>query len=158
MKKLWKRLRNWLIGKLGGVTREAHESLIRAEKSFIQKKHREYLQTNAMARDQIILLAAENYKLQQEIDKLNFALAEKQPLDEFKIGTMEIKPFRLVCSHKRDELFAEAEIEAAKFRMRREMASSIGRQLLEKGAIRVSERENPVNNSIDVLMEVRVVC
>ena len=158
MKKLLKKLRDWLIRKLGGVTRETHESLIRAEKSFIHEKHKEYLLTNEKAKDQIIWLTAENYKLQQEIDKLNFALAEKQPLDEFKISTMEIKPFRFACSEKREGQLSATEIQANNYRMRRKMASSIGQQLLKEGAIRVSERKNPVNDSIDVLMEVRVVC
>ena len=154
MKKLLKKLRDWLIVKLGGVTPEAYL----AECEEVCRRYEEYEQGTGKLALENVTLKAENAKLQNEIGKLNFALAEKWQPYEFKIGTMEIKPFRLVCSHKRDELFAEAEIEAAKFRMRREMASSIGRQLLEKGAIRVSERENPVNDSIDVLMEVRVVC
>lgn len=154
MKKLLKKLRDWVIVKLGGVTPEAYH----AECEEVCRRYEEYEQGTGKLALENVTLKAENAKLQNEIGKLNFALAEKWQPYEFKIGTMEIKPFRLVCSHKRDELFAEAEIEAAKFRMRREMASSIGRQLLEKGAIRVSERENPVNDSIDVLMEVRVVC
>ena len=154
MKKLLKKLRDWLIVKLGGVTPAAYQ----AECEEVCRSYEEYEQGIGKLALENVTLKAENAKLQNEIGKLNFALAKKQPLDEFKIGAMEIKPFRLVCSHKRDELFADAEIEAAKFRMRREMASSIGRQLLEKGAIRVSERENQGNDSIDVLMEVRVVC
>lgn len=154
MKKLLERLRDWLIVKLGGVTPETYH----AECEEVCRRYEEYEQGTGKLALENVALKAENAKLQNEIGKLNFALAEKWQPYELKIGTMEIKPFRLVCSHKRDELFAEAEIEAAKFRMRREMASSIGRQLLEKGAIRVSERKNPVNDSIDVLMEVRVVC
>ena len=152
MKKLWIRFRDWLIRKLGGFTKKQHDDMwtcleaLQSENRTIRIKNTELESRLRWQRNEILRLNVELTGLQQSL--------------EIKIDDLHIKPFSMKLTHKNEYrrtgdpyLNPSGEKE-----MKRYMAAKLGQQLLEEGAIKVSEVTDLVSNSVEMRMEVRVVC
>lgn len=150
MKKLWKRFRDWLIRKLGGFTKKQHDDMwtcletLQNENRTIRIKNTELESRVSWQRNEIL--------------RLNVELTNPN-LYEVKIGDLHIKPFRMTLSNKNEyhRLGDPYLNDAGKKEMQRYMAAKLGQQLLEEGAIKVSEVTDLARDLVEMRMEVQVV-